>query len=131
TMSYNTNGQVSSIDGARTDVSDVTTLSYNVCTSGGACGQLSSLTNALGQSTTFDSYDANGRLLQSTDANGLKTTYTYDSRGRVLKITQTPTSGSTRVTTYTYTAAGDVASVSFPDSRTLSYTYSAPRKPTR
>jgi YD repeat-containing protein len=69
-LTYNSVGQVTSIDGPRTDVNDLTTLAYYDCTTGGACGQLRSVTNALGQVTTFDSYDAYGKLLQMTDANG-------------------------------------------------------------
>ncbi|MBI3779387.1 MAG: RHS repeat protein [Gammaproteobacteria bacterium] len=70
TLGYNTYGQVSSINGPRTDVNDVTTLEYYDCTTGGACGQLKKVTNALGHITTYDLYDANGRLLQMTDSNG-------------------------------------------------------------
>ena len=51
----------------------------------------------------------------------------YDVRGRVLTRTQTPASGSARVTQYTYTAPGDIASVTFHDGRRLSYTYDAAR----
>src|SRR6185436_4749721 len=76
----------------------------------------------------FDSYDANGRLLQTTDANGLRTNYAYDPRGRVSQITLTPPTGTARVTQYTYTAAGDIATVTFPDNRLLTYTYNAARQ---
>ncbi len=127
-LSYDSAGHVTSIDGPRTDVNDLTTLNYYTCTTGGACGQLKTLTNALNQVTTFDSYDGNARLLQQTDANGLRTSYAYDARGRVIGITQTPPAGSARLTGYAYTAAGDVAQVTFPDGRTLSYAYSAARK---
>lgn len=130
-MSYNSAGQVASIDGPRTDASDVTTLSYYNCTTGGACGQLQSVTNALGRITTYDAYDANGRVTQITDPNGLQTNYTYDARGRVLTMTQTPPMGTARVTGYAYNAGGDVTSVTFPDGRILIYTYNAARKLTR
>jgi len=124
---YNNQGQVTKVDGPRTDVTDSTILVYNDCTTGGSCGQLKSLTNALGHLTTYDTYDASGRLLQMTDPNGLKTSYEYDLRGRVKKITETPPTGNPRVTSYTYTTSGDVASVHFPDNRTLTYTYDAAR----
>ncbi len=131
TLSYNDAGQVSAIDGSRTDVNDVTTLAHYDCITGGGCGQLRAVTNALGQVTTFDSYDANGRLLQTTDPNGLVTSYLYDARGRVTRITQTPPGGAERVTQYTYNAAGDVTSVALPDGRSLTYTYDAARLLTR
>jgi RHS repeat-associated protein len=126
TLAYNALGQVTSIDGPRTDVADVTTLTYYECNSGGACGQLKSLTNAAGQTTTFDVYDGAGRVTQFTDPNGLRTSYEYDARGRVRFVTQTA-SGGMRVTEYRYTAAGDVAFVALPDGRTLTFEYDAAR----
>lgn len=118
-------GQLSSIDGPRTDVNDLTTLAYNDCTTGYGCGQLSSVTNALGQVTTYDSYDANGRLLQMTDPNGLKTAYTYDARGRVKTITRIPLSGTSAQWKYSYTVWGDVSQVIDPDGVVLNYGYDA------
>ncbi len=67
-------------------------------------GQLQRVTNALGQSTTYNSYDAAGRLLSMADANGLQTQYSYDLRGRVLSVTKTPAGGLSRVTTTTTTS---------------------------
>ncbi|MEJ2392880.1 MAG: RHS repeat-associated core domain-containing protein [Gammaproteobacteria bacterium] len=122
-LAYNNAGQIIRIDGPRTGVNDVTTLSYNDCQSGGACGQLKSLTDALGHTTTYDQYDANGRLLQMTGPNGLVTTYTYAPRGLVTRITQQPFSGSARTTSFAYTASGKLAQAHFPDGRTLTYTY--------
>jgi RHS repeat-associated protein len=122
-LGYNSAGQITQIDGPRRDVSDVTTLSYNDCQSGGACGHLKSITNALGYTTSFTQYDADGHLLQSTDANGLITSYAYDPRGRVTQITQQPASGASRTSTFTYTPSGQLAQVNFPDGRSLTYTY--------
>jgi RHS repeat-associated protein len=130
-LGYNATGQVTSINGPRTDVNDVTTLTYYDCTAGGACGQLQRITNALGQTTTFDNYDAAGRLTEMTDPNGLKTTYSYDARGRVTSVTQTPVGGVSRTTNYTYDAAGNVLTASLPTGLALTYTYSAALKLTR
>lgn len=127
TLAYNAHGEVSSMDGPRTDVNDVTTFSYYSCTTGGACGQLRSIANALGHVTTFDTYDANGRLTQMTDPNGLRTSYSYDPRGRVRFITQAPPTGSARVTEYRYNSAGDTTFIGFPDGRTLTYIFDAAR----
>jgi len=124
-LGYNASGQVSSINGPRTDINDVTTLEYYECTTGGACGQLKKVTNALGHITTYDLHDANGRLKQMTDPNGLRTTYTYDPRGRIKTITQIPTSGSTATTQYSYTSWGDVSQVIDPDGVVLNYQYDA------
>jgi YD repeat-containing protein len=65
---YNTHGQVLTIDGPRTDVSDVTAITYfadsDPCT--GCRGQVATLSNAAGQVTTFNAYDADGRPTQIT-----------------------------------------------------------------
>ena len=46
-----------------------------------ANGNLTSLTNALGQTET-KKYDNMNRLVQETDATGAKTTYQYDRKGQ-------------------------------------------------
>ncbi len=125
TLGYNASGQVNSLNGPRTDVTDITTLEYYACTTGGACGQLKKVTNALGHITTYDLYDANGQLTQMTDPNGLRTSYTYDARGRVKTITRTPLSGSAAITQYSYTPWGDVSQVIDPDGVVLDYQYDA------
>ena len=124
-MKYNVNGQVIEIDGPRTDVNDVTTLAYYECTTGAECGQLQSVVNALGQETTYDFYYPDGRLKQLTDPNGMPTTYTYDVRGRVETVTQTPLGGAARVTQYGYTAFGAIETVTTPDGVTVTYGYDA------
>jgi RHS repeat-associated protein len=124
-LSYNANGQVNSINGPRTDVNDITTLEYNDCNTGNGCGQVKRVINALNHITTYDNYDPNGRLLQMTDPNGLRTNYTYDPRGRVKTITQTPISGSAVITQYSYTAWGDVSQVIDPDGVVMNYQYDA------
>lgn len=123
TFDYNAAGQLASIDGPRTDVIDVTVFNHYECTVGSECGQLQSTTNALGHVTTFDSYDPSGRLLSMTDPNGLQTQFTYDTRGRVLTVTETPVSGTPRVTTMTYDGFGQLETVSMPDGLVLTYGY--------
>lgn len=122
-LSYNAAGQVNRIDGPRTDFADISTLSYHDCTAGGACGQLQSTTDALDHTTTFDAYDANGRLLQKTDPNGLVTQYTYDPRGRLSQISAKADGGTARVTAFSYTPSGKLARTTLPDGRSLSYSY--------
>lgn len=135
-LTYNSTGQVISIDGPRTDVNDITTLAYYDCTTGGACGQLRSLTNALGQVTTFDTYEAHGKLTQMTDPNGLRTNYVYtlglDYLARVTTLTQTPPTGTARTTQYWYNqAGGDLVAVSLPDGTKFNYSYNAARQLSR
>lgn len=120
---YNDDGQLVEIDGPRTDVSDITTLEYNECTTGDECGQLASVTNALGHETTFDLYDAHGRLLEMADANNVVTEYTYDLRGRLASMTETPPSGPARITTYEYDDAGQLITFEAPNGMVLTYSY--------
>jgi RHS repeat-associated protein len=124
-LTYNAYGQVLTVNGPRTDLTDVTTFDYYDCTTGAQCGQLASVTNGLGQVTTYDAYDGSGRLTQMTDSNGLQTALTYDSRGRLLTVTQTPTAGGARVTTFAYDDAGQLATAQVPDGLQLTYTYTA------
>jgi len=91
---YDIYGKVTKIDGPRTDINDVTTLEYYDCNTGAECGQLKEVQNALGHISTYDSYDAAARLLQSTNPNGVVTTYQYHPRGWLLSMTQTPTLGN-------------------------------------
>ncbi len=125
TMTYNTNGQPLTIDGPRTDVADVTTLTYYTCSSGNECGQLQTVTNALGQVVTYNSYDAAGRPTLITDANGLQSAFTYDWRGNVLTSTKTPAVGAPRTATMTYDDVGQIETLSTSDGMVLTYIYSA------
>ncbi len=118
-------GKVIEIDGPRTDVADVTTLAYYDCNTGGQCGQLQSVTNALGHVSNYDAYDANGRLLQSTDPNGVVTNYVYHPRGWLLSTTQVSQTGDTRVTTYGYDKVGQLTKVVLPDGTEQHYVYDA------
>lgn len=120
--SYAVGGQVASISDSK---GQTVALIYGSCTAGGACGQLSSVTNPAGQVTTFGQYDANGRLLRKTDPNGLVTTYTYNLRGKVLSVTETPVTGGARTFNYTWDAAGRLLSAVLPGRGTLTYTYDA------
>jgi YD repeat-containing protein len=120
-------GQVLTIDGARTDVADITTYNYYAidasCTGASALGcrgQLQSVSNALNQTTQLSDYDANGRAGRLTDPNGLVTTLSYDLRGR---LTSRNTGNET--TAYSYDGVGNLTQVSLPAGGSYSYTYDA------
>lgn len=91
---------------------NVTTYAYD------AQGNLTSVTNALGQTTRFTSYDANGRPLSIQDPNGAVTTLTYNFWGDVTS----KTTGS-RVTTYTYDADRNLIQLTRPDGSYLAMSY--------
>jgi YD repeat-containing protein len=102
TYTWNADGQMLTADGPRTDLSDVTTYAYYAdTTTDHRRGDLSILTNALGQVTTFTRYDGAGRLLQGTDPNGVTSSYAYDARGRLTATTAgtPPRSPTTRPAT--------------------------------
>ena len=89
TIGYGATGRPESVDGPRTDVSDTATVTYWGCTTGGKCGQVASVRNALGQTTTYDDYDAGGLLKQTTSPAGVVTRYGYDTRGRIASVVAT------------------------------------------
>jgi RHS repeat-associated protein len=125
TFTYNAFGQPLTIDGPRTDVTDVTTLEYYECTTSSMCGELKSVTNALGQVTNYNTYDGNARLTKMTDANGLQTLFTYNLRGKLTKVTQIPVSASARYTYLAYDNASQLITVTMPDGMVLTYDYDA------
>ncbi len=133
-------GLLLSVDGPRTDVTDVTQYRYYLTTDesgcgtlGGAChraGDLYQVIRPLGQTTTYVAYDKNGRVVRQSDANGVITDFTYHPRGwlltRIVRANAdgSPSSGDA-VTTVGYTPYGAVASLTDPDGVALSYTYDA------
>ena len=126
-LGYDSAGRLTSYNGPRTDLTDVTAFAYYTCTTGSECGQLASTTNALGHVTTFDSYDGAGRLTQLTDPLDVVTTYSYDDRGRVLSISAQPPAGPARVWSFTYTPDGQLETSQTPGGVLLSYEYDAAR----
>ena len=123
---YNAYGQPGTIDGPRgidaNGFDDITTIQYHECATGGQCGQLKKITNALGHETDFLEYDAHGRPTKKIDPNGLLTDLTYDLRGRINTIKETA-AGVIRVTAFEYDASGQVDRIVMPDDVLLDYTW--------
>lgn len=120
TYTYNTSGQLLTVDGARTDVVDKTNYTYYAdTTTTHRIGDLWKITNALGHITTFDSYDANGRPLSITNSNGITTTLTYSARG----LLKTTTVAGNTTTSYTYDNNQLLSKVTYPDGREYTYSY--------
>ena len=120
TYTYDTYGRVLTIEGPRTDVSDTVTLTYyaNETAQGNNRGFLHTVTNALGHTVAYSNYNGFGQAELITDANGVATSFVYNTAGRVSSRT---TAGLT--TSYTYDDAGTLISITLPGSRTISYTY--------
>jgi YD repeat-containing protein len=133
TYTYNVNGSVLTINGPRTDVTDVTTYTYyanNATCSGasavGCRGQVETITNAAGHVTSITDYNAHGQPLSITDPNGLVTTLAYDTRLRLTSRTV-----GSEVTSYLYDGVGQLTTVTLPDTSFLSYTYDAAHRLTQ
>jgi RHS repeat-associated protein len=117
-------------DGPRTDIADITTYAYYATSSATSCGtpgsschqagDLHTIQDALGHTTTYTSYDGAGRVTRITDPNGTNTDITYDPRGRVLTRSY---GGAT--TTYGYDPVGNLTQVTDPDNVVTHYTYDA------
>lgn len=118
TYTYNSFGQVLTLDGPRTDVSDVTTTTYYACSTGAQCGQIQNVTDAVGNVTTYNTYNAYGQPLTITDPNGVVTTLTYDARQRL-----TSRKVGTELTSFAYYPTGLLQKVTQPDGSYIQYTY--------
>lgn len=132
-------GLVKSIDGPRSDVSDVVTLSYYgsddpVCaTTPAACsyrkGDISEKIDAVGHSTLYLAYDPVGRVLSVADMNDVVTDYEYNSRGwRIASKLRGANSGvetDDQITRVDYWPTGLIKKVTLPDDTYASYTYNA------
>jgi RHS repeat-associated protein len=116
--SYLPNGLLQTIDGPRSDVSDITSYTYN------SAGLRATMTDALGFVSTYNSYNAHGQLTQMTDANGLISEYSYDDRQRLTSMVEkTSAADPGEITRYDYTPFGELAKVTLPDLSFISYIY--------
>ena len=115
---YNTLGLIETIDGPRTDVSDVTTYGYD------ANGDLETVTNALGYVTEITQRNARGQPTRVVDANGIVTVLSYNERGWMTTQTIQHASGDA-VTAFSYEPTGQLDRVTRPDGSFLDYDYDA------
>jgi YD repeat-containing protein len=119
---YNADGQVLTVNGPRTDVTDTTTYEYYPAEPnpvGHAKGDLKKVTNALGKVTQYTEYDKAGRVLTMIDPNQVTTTMTYWPRGWL----KTSSVGG-QATTYDYWPTGLLKRVTQPDNVSyVDYTY--------
>ncbi|EAR11071.1 RHS repeat-associated core domain-containing protein [Reinekea blandensis] len=114
---YNELDQVTSVDGPRTDVEDVTTYDYDLATA-----NLLSVTNATGHTTTYSNYTGGGLAQTITTPNGAVIDVQYDWKGNVLQQTVTTQSGS-QTTVYGYNKSGSLTSVEQPNGAVIFYEY--------
>ncbi|HVR89833.1 MAG TPA: RHS repeat-associated core domain-containing protein [Novosphingobium sp.] len=125
TDSTSANGRLQSVNGPpppdAQNNDDLTSYAY------AAQGNLQTLTNALGQITSFAGHDGNGRPTTVTDPNGVVTALTYDGMGRIATMTaKHPTdTAQDAVTTFGYDAVGQLTSLTLPSTETLLMDYDA------
>ena len=128
TYTYNGLSQMLSEDGPRTDVSDLTTYTYYSCSFGNQCGQIETMTNALSQLTSYNSYNAHGQPTQITDSNNVVSTLGYDLRQRLTDRCVNgvlPTCTGGELTHLEYRPTGLLEKVTNPDGSYLQYGYDA------
>jgi YD repeat-containing protein len=122
---YNEFGQMLTHDGPRTDVADTTVYEYHSATAftgvdpnavGVTRGDLKKVTPPTGGFTLYKLYNKLGQVLQTEDANGVTTSYTYDPRQR---LTSTTVAGQT--TLYDYWPTGLIKKITQPDASWVLY----------
>ena len=113
---YDVRGRLVSVDGPRTDVADVTTIAYWRCSAGGKCGEISTITDALGHVTEFTDYDALRQPTRIVERSGRVIELAYDARQRVIRSTS-----AGRATSYEHDPRGGLISLTDPDGRSVTY----------
>ncbi|MHC6085129.1 RHS repeat domain-containing protein [Ralstonia solanacearum] len=125
---YTADGLVATSSGPRTDMATSTTYVYRTADDTSTPpqyrkGDLYQIVDPLGHTTTINQYDASGRPLQMTDANGTVTAFTYSNRGWLTRQTITPAGGARQATNYGYDAVGKLTKVTLPDGSSVSFSY--------
>jgi RHS repeat-associated protein len=132
-------GLVLAVDGARTDVADISTFTYyasddaSCASTPTSCphhrGDLWKVTNALGQTTEFLRYDGVGRARSITDANGIVTDLEYSPRGwltaRKVRGADADSEVDDAITRVDYDAHGQVTQLTQPDGKLATFKYDA------
>lgn len=122
--SWTNEGRLSSVNGPMPvnglGQDDITSFAYD------SSGNLMTITNALGQVTTFQNYDANGRPAQVVDPNLVVTAFTYDALGRAQTINRKNAANPSldATTTIEYDAEGRVTGIIAPLTEKMTMTYS-------
>lgn len=114
-FTYNSKGQVLTIDGPLPGSGDTNSFAYDTAT-----GDLLSITRPLIGGTYFSDYDTAGRPGRVADVNGQPRGISYNGRGRITAIIN-DADGS--ATTFSYNIAGKPDSVTDPDVITQSFDY--------
>ncbi|MEX1829119.1 DUF6531 domain-containing protein [Luteibacter sp. CQ10] len=104
------------VDGPLAGTSDAVTSSFS------QEGDLLSVKDAAGHTTSYDGYNGLGLPGAITGPNGDRRSFTYDTRGRIM-VMRTYRNGGTQDTHYDYDSFGRLARITQPDGQTHSYQY--------
>jgi len=117
TYTYTSSSKLASVDGARTDVSDIELYHYDTD------NNLSEIVNALAHSVKFQNYNLSGKAQTIIDANNVSTQLTYDRKNRI-----TSTNMDGRVTQFQYNNYGLLTLVALPYGDTITFSYDDARR---
>jgi RHS repeat-associated protein len=123
---YDAHGRVLTVDGPRSGTIDKTIVEYYPDTDPSELpdnlGRLKTITDSLGNTTTFTEYDYFGNIKKVVDPNNVERDYTYDGRDRVteIRIKGSPDN----ITQYEYDSVGRMYRLKRPNCIALSCTYS-------
>jgi RHS repeat-associated protein len=121
TYTYHASGQLASVDGPRSDVTDTTAYAYD------ASNRLQSVTNALGHVTQVLTTDAAGRVTRVRDPNAAEIGFTYDARGRLTSWTKyNPPFDA--VATFEWDGAGNLTGYTMPQRTKVTLVYDDARR---
>ncbi|HEV7570810.1 MAG TPA: carboxypeptidase regulatory-like domain-containing protein [Thermoanaerobaculia bacterium] len=130
TSTFDVHHRPLTMDGPRTDVSDVTTRTYYADTDANLNrrGRLQQTTDAVALTVRFDNYDVYGTALLATDPNNVQTVLLTDARGRVITRTAKAVTGDPRETAdYVATSVFDgrdrLVRTTMPRGNAMSYAY--------
>ena len=119
---YNSYGQMLTADGPRTDVSDVTTYTYD------SAGNRTSIINARSHVVQLKNYNGRGQPQRIINAGGVITDLIYHVRGWLLTSTVKDPGGNAALdvtTAFGYDNVGQLTSISLADGTVLNYEYDA------
>ncbi|MEJ7805312.1 MAG: hypothetical protein WKG03_05255, partial [Telluria sp.] len=122
TNTYEASGRVKTTRGPRRDIDDTTTYHYDQTN-----GNLTSMVNALGHTTTVSEYDVNGRPHRIVAPNGVVTAIDYTVRGWV-KIRTVSAGVLSETTGYEYDYVGQLKKVTLPGGAVMNYDYDDSRR---
>ena len=81
--------------------------------------------NSAGYDTYTYTYDSQGNILSMTDPGGKTSSYAYDAGVNKVTRETVPSAAGTSTTSYTYDSKGNMTSMTTPDGKTTTYTYTA------